>query len=249
MHYFPIYEEHLAPFRGRRCTLLEIGVSHGGSLQMWRHFLGRKSHIVGIDIEPRIAELAEKGIWVHVGDQSDPSFLDAVTRQHGPWDMVIDDGSHHPAHQIASIEALWPDMADGGRYIVEDLHTNYWAEYGGGPGSATTFMAWLAQRIDDMNAFHSHTPGFDPNDWTRSISSIHVYDSVAVLVKARREPPFHRKTGRPSFPDVYGTPFESVVEEDHLRQLASLNRPMARLRRLRRDPVGTLRRAVARLRP
>jgi hypothetical protein len=34
MHYFPIYERHLAPFRNRTITLLEIGVFKGGSLQM-----------------------------------------------------------------------------------------------------------------------------------------------------------------------------------------------------------------------
>lgn len=240
MHYFPIYEEHLSPYRGRASTLLEIGVSHGGSLQMWKRFLGRKSSIVGIDIEPRITELSEKGIWLHVGDQSDAGFLSRVTAQHGPWDVVIDDGSHLPHHQIASIEALWPSVTEGGRYIVEDLHTNYWSEYGGEPGSNSSFIAWLSKRIDDMNAFHSRSPGFEPNSWTQTVGAIHVYDSVAVLVKSNREPPKHRKTGRPSFPDVYGVPFDDIVEEDHRRQLASLNRPIARLRRLLRDPFGTL---------
>ena len=73
LHYFPIYEQFLAPYRGRPCTLLEIGVSHGGSLQMWRDHLGSKSRIVGIDIEPRVAELAERGIESTSGASPTPS--------------------------------------------------------------------------------------------------------------------------------------------------------------------------------
>lgn len=72
-HYFEVYERHFEPFRGRRPTMLEIGISHGGSLQMWRHYLGPGSTIVGVDIDPRVAALAERGIEIAVGSQADPS--------------------------------------------------------------------------------------------------------------------------------------------------------------------------------
>jgi len=42
VHYFEIYERHLERFRGRDINMLEIGVSHGGSLQMWKHYFGDK---------------------------------------------------------------------------------------------------------------------------------------------------------------------------------------------------------------
>ena len=248
LHYFPIYERHLRRFRGEPITMLEIGVSQGGSLQMWRHYFGRGSRIVGIDIEPRVAELAEPGIEVHVGDQSDPAFLDRLVARYGRFDIVLDDGSHLPQHQIASIEHLWQHVADGGIYIVEDLHTNYWPEYGAGRGDASSFIAWLHARIDDLHAFHSREQGFAPNDWTSTLDGLHVYDSVAVLDKASRRQPEHRKTGRPAFGDVYGIGSDEVIDEAHRAQLASLASPMARLRRARRDPVGTARRAIAKLR-
>ena len=248
LHYFPIYEQTLAPFRGRSCTLLEIGVSHGGSLQMWRDYLGRRSRIVGIDIEPRVAELAEQGIETRVGSQSDAEFLGRLVAEYGAFDLVIDDGSHLPTDQIASIEFLWPHVTVGGRYMVEDLHSNYWPEYGAGRGHDDTFMAWLSERVDDMHAFHSREPGFEPNMWTNTLEAVHVYDSVAVLDKARITPPEHRKTGRPSFDDVYGHEFHDIVDEQHLAQLDSLSSPMARLRRLRRDPRGTMSRAWSRVR-
>jgi cephalosporin hydroxylase len=246
LHYFPIYEQYLAPFRGRSVTMLEIGVSHGGSLQMWRHHLGRRARIVGIDIEPRVAELVERGIDVIVGDQSDPEFLASLVERYGGFDIVLDDGGHFPRHQIASITHLWPHLNEGGVYIVEDLHTSYWPEYGAGRGRDDTFIAWLHERIDDMHAFHSREPAFQVNDWTRTLDALHVFDSVAVLQKRNRDRPVHRKSGRPAFDDVYGVGLDEMIDQLHRAQLESLNRPMARLRRARRDPRGTLRRVLGR---
>lgn len=248
MHYFEVYELYLAPYRGRSATLLEIGVLHGGSLQMWRHHLGRRSTIVGIDIEPRAADLSEPGIDVVIGDQADPTFLASLAERYGTFDVVIDDGSHYPAHQIASIENLWPHVADGGVYIVEDLHTNYWPEYNGGKNAPGTFMEWTRERIDDMHAFHSREDAFEPNEWTRSIGGLHVYDSMVVLVKREVTEPLARKTGRPAFGDIYGRDAEDIIDDDHRRQLASLNSLPARLRRMGRDPQGTFRRAMNRVR-
>ena len=57
MHYFPIYERHLAPWRNKTLTFIEIGVFKGGSLQMWRHYFGEQALIVGVDIDPRCASL------------------------------------------------------------------------------------------------------------------------------------------------------------------------------------------------
>ena len=36
-------------------------------------------------------------------------------------DLIIDDAAHVLAHQVAALEALWPKLAPGGIYIVEDL--------------------------------------------------------------------------------------------------------------------------------
>lgn len=247
LHYFPIYERHLEPFRGRPVKVLEIGVSHGGSLQMWRHYLGRKATVIGVDIEPRVTELREKGIELEVGDQSDPIFLAELAERHGPFDVVIDDGSHQPAHQIASLVNLWPHLAEHGVYIVEDLHTNYWPEYGAARGAPHTFISWVQARIDDMNAFHSREPNFEITSWTETLTDLHVYDSVVVLGKAQRVRPEHRKTGRPYFNDIYGRDANELIDENHRAQLASLGTLPARLRRACRDPLRALRRAADRI--
>jgi hypothetical protein len=59
MHYFEIYERHFAQFRGQPMSMLEFGVLHGGSLQMWKYYFGKQAQIYGADINPRCAELAE----------------------------------------------------------------------------------------------------------------------------------------------------------------------------------------------
>lgn len=58
-HYFPIYERHLAPFVNRPTTLIEIGCGHGGSLQMWKRYLGPHAQIVGIDHDSKCASFEE----------------------------------------------------------------------------------------------------------------------------------------------------------------------------------------------
>ena len=47
----------------------EIGVSEGGSLQLWKKYFGPNATIVGIDIEPACATMEEPQISVRIGDQ------------------------------------------------------------------------------------------------------------------------------------------------------------------------------------
>ncbi len=231
LHYFPIYEAHLEPYRGRDVRLLEIGVSHGGSLQMWRNYFGADSTIVGVDVAPLVADLGGDGVHIEIGDQGDADFLRGVAERHGPFDIVIDDGSHLPVHQIVSIEALWPTLPERALYIVEDLHSNYWADYQGGRQVEGTFMSWISERIHDMHAFHSEEQGFEPNLWTHTLNGLHVYDSVAIFDKAMRSKPEHRKTGWPSFDDVPGVEPGEPLEPLHQQQLDSLEGRRAKLRR------------------
>ena len=78
-HYFNIYERHFARFKGREVHMLEVGIFSGGSLKMWRWYLGDAATIIGIDIsnDTRIYERnPEYGSPDHIviGDQSDPDF-------------------------------------------------------------------------------------------------------------------------------------------------------------------------------
>jgi hypothetical protein len=73
--YFPVYDLIVGKFRDRsEITLVEIGVAEGGSLLMWRQFLGPKARIIGVDFDPAAARMRDKGFEIFVGDQASPEF-------------------------------------------------------------------------------------------------------------------------------------------------------------------------------
>jgi len=140
-HYFPIYESHFRRYVNRPVTFLEIGVAEGGSLQLWKRYLGPYAQVVGIDIAPLCKAVEEDQIAVRVGDQGDAGFLDLVLREFGPPDIVLDDGSHQMADIRKSFAHLYPRMSPAGVYMVEDLQTAYWDEHRGGLRREGTFRA------------------------------------------------------------------------------------------------------------
>lgn len=241
-HYFDIYECHFAQFRGHSPRILEIGVFHGGSLDMWRSYFGRGTHIVGVDIDERCLALERPDIDIRIGDQGDPDFMKSLVDD-GPFDIIIDDGSHLPAHQILALELLWPAVKLGGVMLVEDLCTNYWPEYGGAPNLPGTFIEYVKPMLDDVNAFNSRTPGFEPTDWTRTVGGIHVYDSVIVFDRRDTAPLVTRMTGRPVFEETWGKPSIEMLEPDHLVEIEGMNQPINRVKRAILNPAETLARA------
>src|SRR5689334_4217286 len=109
-HYFEIYHRHFAPYRGRSPVVVEIGVFHGGSLQMWREYFGPGARIVGVDIDPRCREFEEDGVSVLIGDQNDRGFLASLRERLPRIDILIDDGGHRMEQQIATFEELYPHI-------------------------------------------------------------------------------------------------------------------------------------------
>jgi hypothetical protein len=197
IHYFPIYERHLGPYRNRDARLLEIGISSGGSLELWERYFGPSMTLVGIDIDEAVLVDNDPGRTIVIGDQADPEFLRAVVDQYGPFDVILDDGGHTMDQQITSVETLFPELNNDGVYIVEDCHTSYWEEYGGGLGRDRTFIEWIKSRVDDLHRYHLAGP-VDPV-WTLRVDAIHCYDSVVVLDKKERTPPFCEQMGSSSF--------------------------------------------------
>lgn len=184
-NYFEVYERHLAKFRNTDVHLLEIGVENGGSLQMWKSYLGPSSQIFGVDINPKCKAVEEDRIKVFIGDQEDRRFLSQLKRDIPKIDIVIDDGGHTMGQQRTSFEELFPQLADKGVYIVEDLHTSYWSVYGGGVRKEGTFIEMAKGLVDDLNAWNSREAQFKITDMTKSLFSIHFYNSIAVFEKRK----------------------------------------------------------------
>ncbi len=190
--YTGVYQRH---FRTRRTgvrSVLEIGVggikswegfdttAGGQSLRMWRDYFPN-AEIIGVDINEKDVH----GTRIHFerGDQSDSGFLQEVARKYGPFDVVIDDGSHIGPHIQASYAALWDAVTPGGMYVVEDLHVAFHPSYGGGPpGTPGTAIELIKAQVDNIIRRHEETVGvvsFEP-----PVAAIHIYPEIAFLEKA-----------------------------------------------------------------
>ena len=180
------YERLLEPRRTEKLRLVEIGVLGGGSLRMWRDYLPN-AEITGADLDPVTVE----GFTVLHGDQGDPEFL-AQLAEHGPFDVVIDDGSHRTAHQLTTLEHLWPHLNPGGIYFVEDIHVSYFRRYHGGYRAPGTFVEYAKTLLDDPNA-RWHQQG----STLAELESVQMYPELVVLTKLRE--PFYG--GRPPDPE------------------------------------------------
>ena len=132
--YGALYEALFAPRRESARAVLELGVYSGASALVWAEYF-TSAGVVGADItlsrlrfgadHPRIrfvqtdatvpaaiaatsAAAAELGLSPAVG---------AATA----YDVIVDDASHDPNHQVASAELFVPSLAPGGVYVIEDI--------------------------------------------------------------------------------------------------------------------------------
>ncbi|MBP6422223.1 MAG: class I SAM-dependent methyltransferase [Propionivibrio sp.] len=193
-HYIPLYDRYFGPFRAKKIRFLEIGVSKGGSLQMWRKYFGDEAIIFGIDINPECGKFNGQAGQVRIGSQTDHYFLDSVVKEMGGIDVVLDDGSHHMEHVSATLEYLFPHLNYGGIYMVEDLHTAYWKRFGGGYGSGLNFFRVVMDAVNDMHHWY-HAKGLKRSAISNHCSGIHIHDSIVVLEKNRVYEPVNSKIG------------------------------------------------------
>ena len=159
LNYFSIYEDEFAHLRNTPCRVLEIGIYKGASLALWKAYFGQSSTIVGVDIDPACSGYAkpEANVHVRIGSQADGDFLREVVDEFGPFDLIIDDGSHHSSHQIASFNALFDGgLAAQGRYFVEDLECVYWGHQTGQLDQAVSSVDFFKMLIDMQHHVFRH---------------------------------------------------------------------------------------------
>ena len=114
--YMPIYDELLAPYESTKATVLEIGVAHGHSVKMLHDYF-LQANIVGVDIDLTNAKLNLPRLSLIKGDASLAETFSSVSN----LDVVIDDGSHKPEHQLATFKILWNKLNKGAIYVIEDI--------------------------------------------------------------------------------------------------------------------------------
>ncbi|MFF4797253.1 hypothetical protein ACFY1U_02435 [Streptomyces sp. NPDC001351] len=202
--YTPHYDRYFAPLRERPVTLLEIGIGGydapdqgGASLRMWKHYFPRGT-VYGLDIHEKHG-IAEPRLVPLRGDQGDVPYLEGLAGDIGPFDIVIDDGSHLNHHVLTSFRTLFPHVRPGGLYVIEDVQTAYWPGWGGNdtdlndPG---TSMGLVKGLLDGLN-HQERRPAADETGLSytdRNISGVHVHHNLVVIEKA-----VNREQGAPSW--------------------------------------------------
>lgn len=118
--------------------ILEIGARSGNSAAGWTKYFddayvdmmtygGAENDLTWEPLECKLGDCSK--IERFEGDQSDTDFLDTVMKQRSDgWDIIVDDASHVPAHNIITFEHLWKNLKPGGLYVIEDVETSYYTE-------------------------------------------------------------------------------------------------------------------------
>jgi hypothetical protein len=153
--YLDQYELLFNPLRDKTISLFEIGIQNGGSLEVWSKYFPRAKVFVGCDIDKKYSKLTfqDPRINLVVGDANQQKIQKEVI-QKGPFDIVIDDGSHRSGDIIKSFVNYFPHLAENGVYVIEDLHCSYWEHFEGGLFAPYSSMTFFKQLTDLINYEH-----------------------------------------------------------------------------------------------
>lgn len=189
------YDHHLRERRLDVRRVLEIGVggyddpaAGGASLRMWRDYFP-EAQIIGVDVHDK-SRLDEARVLTVQGDQSDVAFLEALGATHGPFDLVVDDGSHICADVIATFHALFPFVGDGGTYAIEDLQSGYWPGTGGSSTDTTspaTSVGFVKRMIDSLNFRELLLEGYEPTYLDEHVVALHCFHNLVLVVKGNND--------------------------------------------------------------
>jgi len=151
-NYLKYYEQFFRDIRNENIRFLEIGVWEGASLKTWNEYF-ENGIIIGLDIDNK--EQYDGGrIMTYRGDQNNGHDLKELNSAFGPFDVILDDGSHQGSHQLFSFETLFPLLNPGGFYIIEDCLCSYFPNW-----NQVNILDRVRQMVGEVNM-----NGIIPND-------------------------------------------------------------------------------------
>lgn len=175
-HFQALYDQHLS---GK--SILELGVLQGASLIEHKK---RFQHVFGIDMN----EVQVPGCTVYRCNVNNLQRLrgigEEIVSKVGPLDAIIDDGSHRPFNQYKVFRTLWPFLAEGGMYAIEDLHMarkwrwRFWTALG---------LPSVPRLLKELNN-EQHEWSWDNEDIPRKRPyTIHIYPNIIFIQKITHE--------------------------------------------------------------
>lgn len=145
--YADVYEELFAHRKYDVRKILEIGTCSGASAEALADYFPN-ARVVSLDVAPERLRFTHPRADFFAMDATLPATAEDLARSGNDlFDIVIDDGSHLPAHQIASLGLMWPLLRGGGTYLIEDFDlTNH-------PGMAGAIERCAAELRADVRMF------------------------------------------------------------------------------------------------
>jgi hypothetical protein len=189
--YGPIYERLFEERQSLVANVVEIGVEFGHSAKVWLEYFPN-AHLWGIEnnkdlLAGAIQRVASDRFHPILADQSSMSWWDQIP---DGVDIVIDDASHYPWDQIATLNNGFSKVRGHGWWIIEDCQTSFMPMYS--PGGLGIFGE-VFNRIIELQVFGYGGGDFyearkehraHMSELGRMTYGIQVYKSLVVLERA-----------------------------------------------------------------
>lgn len=151
-HYLPVYYDLYKnnAKRKRVKKVLEIGPAEGAGIKMFRDFFTNAT-IFGAEIDQERVDKLQGLDRIHVIQCDQSSFKDLlrlVDTTGRDIDLVIDDGSHIPEHQLYTCLQLLPLLSKRAIYIIEDVADK--EVFKGIPNTWNKELRRVGKRYDDQ---------------------------------------------------------------------------------------------------
>jgi hypothetical protein len=166
-------------------TFIEIGVSDGESIKLWRDYFVN-SEIIGFENNlpysfERLGDTSRERMTFIDGDQSNEEDLIKFSETYSNVDVILDDGSHKMRDQQITLSKLFKMLKSDGIYILEDLHTSFeavmpeksWCGWG---DSSKTITLNMLQLFKETGKIESDYMTQDDMDYlSENIKSVEIY--------------------------------------------------------------------------
>jgi len=185
--YHRFYHKYLPQDLQSKIDILEIGVLNLSSVYTWLE-LYPHSHITGFDIDTIDRDIPRTHFVQ--GDQSNVESLKQLSTKQ--YDVIIDDGSHIPSHQLLSFNYLFEYVKSGGTYIIENIETSYWKRgslYGYDLGNDINIVDSFKKILDNVNHTFIETQDQQVNNIE---SVVFAYNCVIITKKHSNDSNFDK---------------------------------------------------------
>ena len=197
------YDRYFSKIKKQKLKIIEIGIGGhdmedrgGSSLRSLAKYF-KNSKIYGIDlINKKLHE--RKRIKTFKGSQVDKNFLTEICKTYGPFDIIIDDGSHFVEHQKKTFEIMFNFLNFEGIYIIEDVGSSYIKYLGGSQElkSDSNLINYFLKKTHNVFSYY-HKHNYDNKETKFSeISSIQYFGGsinniASILIEKNKSDKIH----------------------------------------------------------